>query len=106
MIGNTNRFVYAETSTIKSRESTTGDKRSSIETLQLAMTSIPEDDPNMPTRTGDNIKMSYVTSLRRRAKMMSIPWSTFLRNKKSRKSYQLKKVADCPTQFICVLCMT
>ena len=56
------------------------DKRSAVETLQVAMTQTPDGNPNTPSPSRERVKAK--TSLRLKARLMKVAWTTFRRNEK------------------------
>ena len=80
MIGSAKRFLIIASETQSSHERSNDDKRSAVETLQVAMVETPDGDPNTPSPSRERPKAK--TSLQAKARLMNLPWSTFSRNKK------------------------
>ena len=80
MIGSAKRFLTMASETQSSHGRSNDNKRSAVETLQVAMVETPDGDPNTPSPSRERPKAN--TSLRAKARLMNLPWSTFSRNKK------------------------
>ena len=90
MIGAAKRLLTMALETQSSHGRSTDDKRSAVETLQVALVETPDGDPNTPSPSRERPKAK--ASLRAKARLMNLPWSTFSRNKKrsAKKRLELK----------------
>ena len=90
MIDSAKKFIARALETESSHGRSTDDKRSAVETLQVAMVETPDGDPNTPSPSRERPKAK--TSLRAKARLLNLPWSTFSRNKKraAKKRLELK----------------
>lgn len=71
------------------------DDKSVVQIIHIAMPQTPETNPHTPTQQGISQEKTS-TSLREKAKIMNIPWITFLRHEKkaSQNGLDLKLGAD------------
>ena len=81
MIGNVGNFIGRAMETEKSQGRTNDDKRSAVQTVHVAVTQTPETNPRTPTRPGKNEEKTS-TSLREKAKLLNMRFTTLLRNEK------------------------
>lgn len=80
MVENAKIFISRALETHQPQGRPIDDKKSAVKTLQVAMLKNPEGDPNTPSQSGE--KQILSTSLRVKANMMNIPFTTFRRNEK------------------------
>ena len=78
MIGSAKRFLTMASETQSSHGRSNDDKRSVVETLQVAMVETPDGDPNTPSPSRERPKAK--TSLQAKARLMNLPFTTFSRN--------------------------
>ena len=80
MLTNAKKFIARASETQKSHGRSNDDKRSAVETLQVAMVQTPDGDPNTPSPSRGRPKAN--TSSRAKARLLNIPFTTFCRNEK------------------------
>ena len=80
MIGNPKKFVGRALSTEKARGKSNDNRRSTVKTVQVAMTETPDGDQNTPSPLRERPKAN--TSSRARARLLNISFTTFCRNEK------------------------
>ena len=76
---NIGNFIGRATDTENFQGRLNDNKRSAVQTIHVAMTQMPKTNPCTPTQQG-KCQENTSTSLREKAKIISIPWSTFLRH--------------------------
>ena len=80
MVANAKKFIARASETQKSHGRSNDDKRSAVETLQVAMAETPDGDQNSTTSSRERAKAN--SSARTKARILKIAWSTFCRNEK------------------------
>ena len=88
MVGSAKRFLIMALETQSSHGISNDDKRSAVETLQVAMVETPDGDPNTPSPSREIPKTK--SSLRAKAQLFGIPLTIYIRNNKIAKKKRLE----------------
>ena len=82
MIGNGGNSIGRKVEPENFQGRSNADKRSAVQMIHVAMTQTPKTNPHTPKLYGKSHKKTSI-SLREKDKFINIPWTTFLRHKKS-----------------------